>query len=150
MRFNGWRNYAQHILRSWHLALTAGSGHSTQSAGPGDIANVALVREHLIVAAKAGTALSYSEMLGKLGFRFTRPKMRALCKTLDAIDRHAVAAGEPELAVLVVRESDRLPGQGWWVGMAEKLGHKGDWTGPDAMALVTRLQDKAFAYWQRG
>ena len=28
--------------------------------------------------------------------------------------------GEPELAVLVVRQSDGLPGQGWWVGAARR------------------------------
>ena len=41
--------------------------------------------------------------------------MRQLCKTLGAVDEEAAARGEPELAVLVVRQSDGLPGQGWWV-----------------------------------
>jgi hypothetical protein len=50
--------------------------------------------------------------------------------------------------VLVVRESDWLPGQGWWNGVAEAHGYKGDWTGPDAARLVADLQAKAFAYWQ--
>ena len=74
--------------------------------------------------------------------------MRAVCKTLDAIDAAAPAAGEPELAVLVVRESDRLPGQGWWTGAAQRYGYQGEWTGPDAARLVARLQGKAFDYWQ--
>ena len=76
------------------------------------IADVARVRGLLIDAACEGRAASYSEMLGALGHRFTRPKMRALCKTLDAIDEPAIAAGEPELAVLVVRESDPTAGAG--------------------------------------
>ena len=88
------------------------------NGGPGAIADADRVRALLIAAASAGEAVSYSQLLGELGHRFTRPKMRALCKTLDVIDQRAVAAGEPELAVLVVRESDRLPGQGWWVGAA--------------------------------
>ena len=46
---------------------------------------------------------------------FTRPKMRALCKVLSVVDEEAEARGEPELAVLVVRQSDGLPGQGWWI-----------------------------------
>ena len=73
--------------------------------------------------------------------------MRALCKTLDAIDA-AAAAGEPQLAVLVVRESDRLPGQGWWVGL-ERSAHEysGPWTGRDAGAFVRRLQQEAFDHW---
>ena len=79
--------------------------------GPGTIADVALVRDHLIAAAREGKAVSYSELLRALGHRFTRPKMRALCKTLDAIDAAGELAGEPALAVLVVREGDRLPGQ---------------------------------------
>jgi hypothetical protein len=115
--------------------------------GPGAIADVSHVRALLIAAAKQGRALSYSELLGLLGQRFTRPKMRALCKTLDAIDTAGRAADEPELAVLVVRESDRLPGQGWWTGASETRGYLGSWTGPEAMAFVGSVQAKAFAYW---
>jgi len=95
-------------------------------------------------AARGGAALSYSEALLALGMRFTRPKMRALCRALDAIDERAAANGEPELAVLVVREGDGLPGQGWWVGRSD---YHGDWTGAAARAHVARLQATAFAYW---
>lgn len=105
------------------------------------------VKALLVEAAREGRAVSYSEALARLGCRFTRPKMRALCKVLDAIDT-AGAAGEPELAVLVVRESDGLPGQGWWVARADPLGHEGDWTGPAAKALVRELQGQAFDYWR--
>lgn len=106
------------------------------------------VRAHLIAAAVAGTALSYGELLEQLGFSFSRPKMRALCKILTAVDEAAEAAGEPELAVLVVRQSDGLPGQGWWVGSREKHGHQGNWEGAEARKLVKRLQAQAFAYWR--
>jgi hypothetical protein len=106
------------------------------------------VRAHLIAAARAGTALSYGELLEQLGYSFSRPKMRALCTILTAIDEAAEAAGEPELAVLVVRQSDGLPGQGWWVGSWEKHRHKHDWVGPEALKLVKRLQNRAFAYWR--
>ena len=117
------------------------------SAGPGAIADVAFVRGLLLAAARRGEAVSYSELLAQLGHRFTRPKMRALCRTLDAIDQAGAAAGEPALAVLVVRESDRLPGQGWWVGSAER-GYAGPWTGSEAMAHVRGLQARAFDYWR--
>jgi hypothetical protein len=106
------------------------------------------VRALLIAAAREGRAVSYSELLADLGHRFTRPKMRALCKLLDKLDEAGAAAGEPELAVLVVRESDGLPGQGWWVARADLAGHTGDWTGPDARALVRELQGQAFDYWR--
>ena len=113
------------------------------------IADVARVRALLIAAARAREALSYSGLLQMLGHRFTRPKMRALCATLSRIDELARRDGEPGLAVLVVRESDRLPGQGWWTGgTALAHGHDGDWTGPVARALIDRLQRVAFDHWQ--
>ncbi|WP_371876684.1 ribose-phosphate pyrophosphokinase [Sphingomonas sp. DG1-23] len=116
-------------------------------AGAGSLADVPRVRTLLIAAARERRALSYSELLGGLGHRFTRPKMRAVCKTLDAIDAAGAAAGEPDLAVLVVRETDRLPGQGWWIGAREAYAYQGEWTGPEAAALVARLQAQAFDYW---
>lgn len=117
------------------------------AVGPGSIADPPRVRALLVAAAREGRAVSYSELLQALGHRFTRPKMRALCKTLDAIDVAGAAAGEPALAVLVVRESDRLPGQGWWVGAAERHGFAGAWTGTAAAALVRAEQARAFAWW---
>jgi len=111
------------------------------------IGDVAAVRAILVAAARARRSTSYAETLDALGHHFSRPKMRALCKTLDAVDTAAVAAGEPELAVLVVRESDRLPGQGWWVGKVHELGYEGLWTGPAAMEFVRRQQKLAFDYW---
>ena len=112
------------------------------------LADPAEVRAHLVAAASAGTAISYADLLGQLGFAFSRPKMRALCAVLGAVDVAAAARGEPELAVLVVRQSDGLPGQGWWVaGGATNHGHVGDWEGPAARRLVDRLQSQAFHYW---
>jgi len=114
------------------------------------LADPADVRAHLVAAAGAGTAISYADLLGQLGFAFSRPKMRALCAVLGTVDDEAEALGEPELAVLVVRQSDGLPGQGWWVaGGAQKHGHIGDWEGPEARRLVERLQAEAFHYWSR-
>lgn len=115
---------------------------------PGDIADTDRVRALLIAAAREERAVSYSEMLGLLGHRFTRPKMRALCATLDAIDETGRAHGEPGLAVLVVRESDGLPGQGWWTGNADRLGYTGAWEGVEAKRLVERVQAEAFGYWR--
>lgn len=114
----------------------------------GRIADPAAVHSILVAAAAAGSAVTYAEVLNALGHDFTRPKMRALCKTLAVIDEEAAERGEPELAVLVVRQSDGLPGQGWWVGGAAMLhGYDGLWTGPEAMKLVRALQKQAFDYW---
>ena len=111
------------------------------------IGDLGAVRALLIEAAKKRQVMSYSELLMELGHRFSRPKMRALCRTLDAIDELGRDAGEPELAALVVRESDRLPGQGWWVGKVNRLGYEGQWTGKEALAFVQGRQRLAFDYW---
>ena len=47
----------------------------------------------------------------------------------------------------MVRESDGLPGQGWWVGNADRLGYGGAWTGPEAAAFIASLQGLAFDRW---
>ena len=113
------------------------------------IADVALVRSILVDAARAGESVSYSRFLAMLGLGFSRPKMRALCRTLDRIDQDGAEQGEPGLAVLVVRESDGLPGQGWWAGWrAALLPDVGDWTGPEACAFVAAEQRAAFDWWR--
>ena len=106
------------------------------------------VRAHLIAAAAAGHALTYSELLEHLGYGFSRPKMRQLCKTLGAVDEDAASRGEPELAVLVVRQSDGIPGQGWWVaGGGSAHGYQGPWEGPKAAKFIRGLQQKTFDHW---
>lgn len=106
------------------------------------------VRAILIAAARAGEAISYSEVLSFLGHDFSRPKMRQLCKVLAHVDEEAATRGEPELAVLVVRQSDGLPGQGWWIEGAKAHGYDGLWEGPKAHKLIGRLQAQAFDYWR--
>ena len=109
------------------------------------------IRAHLIAAAAAGHALTYSELLEHLGYGFSRPKMRQLCKTLGAVDREAAAWDEPELAVLVVRQSDGLPGQGWWIDGARAHGYEGPWEGAKAARFIRHLQQRTFDYWaERG
>ena len=113
----------------------------------GLLADPAEVRAILIASAQAGEPITYSDALALLGHQFTRPKMRALCKVLSFVDDEAEERCEPELAVLVVRQSDGLPGQGWWVGGARKHGFTGLWEGPKAAALVRKLQRQAFEFW---
>lgn len=105
------------------------------------------VRVHLVAAAMAGHALTYAELLEHLGYAFSRPKMRQLCVVLAEVDRRAEGAGEPELAVLVVRQSDGLPGQGWWIGGARKHGYAGLWEGPEAAHFIAARQQEVFRYW---
>jgi hypothetical protein len=107
--------------------------------------DVARIKTILEQCAREGRAISYSELLLNLGFRFTRPKMRQVCKTLDKIDQLTAEEGAPALAVLVVREGDGLPGQGWWTG---RIDYQGEWTGAQAQKHVSGLQEKVFAYWK--
>ena len=75
-------------------------------------------------AAVRRRAMSYSELLLALGMRFTRPRMRAL----------------------VVRESDGLPGQGWWTMRSDYVGA---WEGAAAGAYLRSVQRIAFDYWAK-
>ncbi|MGH6634357.1 MAG: ribose-phosphate pyrophosphokinase, partial [Sphingopyxis sp.] len=107
-------------------AKDQGLGSEESPADVSALGDAPRIRAILIDAAREGRSVSYSELLGDLGFRFTRPKMRAVCRTLEEVDRMCALDGEPDLAVLLVRESDRLPGQGWWVGgTALLLGYDG-------------------------
>jgi hypothetical protein len=112
------------------------------------LADPAEIRAHLVAAASAGTALTYSELLGGSAIT-SRPKMRALCAMLGEVDAEAERRGEPELAVLVVRQSDGLPGQGWWIaGGGRSRGYQGDWEGPEAKRFIEAVQAETFGYWQ--
>jgi len=107
------------------------------------------IRALLIEAARQRSTFTYSALLGVLGHAFTRPLMRHLCKVLDGIDQDGRAAGEPGLAVLVVRQSDGLPGQGWFVarsGIYDDLPRERE--GPEARAYTHDRQVEAFDYWQ--
>ena len=140
-----------------------------QKNGSGPLATPGEVRLYLIAAARAGRSVTYSELLEQLGYSFSRPKMRQLCAILSAVDQEAQARGEPELAVLVVRQSDGIPGQGWWVeqarpraGFAADCGgqfapaqggvrarcYNGPWEGPEAARFIASVQAEAFAFWQ--
>lgn len=105
------------------------------------------VRDILHAAARAGAALTYAEVLNALGFAFSRPKMRALCVALDDVDAAERGAGRVPLAVLVVRASDGLPGQGWWLGRRD---YKGLFTGAEAAAYVAARHAEVFAVWTAG
>jgi len=113
----------------------------------GLLADPVEVRAILVSAAKAGEAITYSEVLALLGHHFSRPKMRALCKVLGFVDDEAAERGEPELAVLVVRQSDGLPGQGWWIAGSKAHNYTGLWEGPKAAKLIRKLQKQTFDYW---
>ena len=119
-----------------------------QDGRAGLLADPAEVRAILVASARAGEPITYSEVLTLLGHHFSRPKMRALCKVLAHVDEESGDRAEPELAVLVVRQSDGLPGQGWWISGAKQHDYTGPWEGPRASKLIRKLQGQAFDYWR--
>jgi hypothetical protein len=107
------------------------------------------VRGLLIEAARTRQAFTYGGLLGLLGHAFTRQLMRQLCKVLDRIDEDGRATGEPGLAVLVVRQSDCLPGQGWFVSRTRVYDDLPlEWEGPEARRYTEARQAEAFDYWE--
>jgi hypothetical protein len=107
------------------------------------------IRTLLIEAASARQVFTYGALLNLLGHTFTRPLMRQLCKVLDRIDEDGRVAGEPGLAVLVVRQSDGLPGQGWFVSRTDVYDDLPlEWEGPEARAYTQARQAEAFDYWE--
>ncbi|MGI4877423.1 MAG: hypothetical protein ACRYG4_08045 [Janthinobacterium lividum] len=118
-------------------------------AGPGPGKDPDDIAALLHAAARAGEAMTYAEVLNAIGHAFSRPKMRALCAVLEHVDSGERGAGRPDLAVLVVRASDRLPGQGWWVAEAARGStYAGPWLGPLASAHIRTVQASVFAYWR--
>lgn len=99
----------------------------------------------LIRAARQGQALTYGRVLSYFGRTLTRGNVNALCRDLGKVCERVEARGGPELACLVVRKSDGLPGAGYFVGMQTQ----GLYRGPEAEAFVVTQQEKASA-WARG
>ncbi len=113
---------------------------------PLDTAEVERILRH---AAKAGRTVSYGEVLRLLDRSFSRALVRALCRVLGEVDDRASARGEPELAALVVRKADGIPGEGYFASARERGAFDAPRDGPTARALVERRQRRAYRYWAR-
>jgi hypothetical protein len=103
----------------------------------------------LIDAARARRSLTYAEVLAHFGMRITPRRVFALCRDLGAVCERNRARGEPELAVLVVRKVDRLPGEGFFHSLWRDGVYEGPATGPVAMAFIRRETERVFGYWAR-
>jgi hypothetical protein len=101
----------------------------------------------LIEAARARRSLTYAEVLAHFGLRIAPRRVYALCRDLGAVCARNRARGEPELAVLVVRKSDRLPGEGFFHGLWRDGAYDGPATGPAAATFVERETERVFAHW---
>jgi hypothetical protein len=101
----------------------------------------------LILRAKAGSAIRYGEVFHWFGIPFQRFQVGQLCAALDEVDRRQRGLDRPELAVLVVRQSDGIPGQGWWLSKNKEAWH-GAFEGPEAARFVRGIQARAFDHWR--
>jgi hypothetical protein len=102
----------------------------------------------LIEAARARRSLTYAEVLGHFGIRITPRRVFALCRDLGVVCERNRARGEPELAVLVVRKADRLPGEGFFHSLWRGGAYDGPATGPVAAVFIRRETERVFAYWE--
>ena len=101
----------------------------------------------LIEAARARRSLTYAEVLAHFGLRIAPRRVYALCRDLGAVCARNRARGEPELAVLVVRKSDRLPGEGFFHGLWRDGAYDGPAIGPAAAIFIERETVRVFAHW---
>jgi hypothetical protein len=99
----------------------------------------------LIDAARARRSMSYAEVLAHFGIRITPRRVFALCRDLGEVCARNRARGEPELAVLVVRKADRLPGEGFFHTLWRDGVYDGPATGPAAAAFVRAETERIFA-----
>lgn len=100
----------------------------------------------LIDAAKERRTLAYGDVLRHFGKRVTPIRVYALCRDLGVISERNRARREPELAVLVVRKSDRLPGEGFFHGPWKDGSYDGPATGPQARAYIDGLTETVFSH----
>jgi hypothetical protein len=100
----------------------------------------------LVAAAGERRTLTYGEVLAQFGLRSTPRRIYALCRDLGVVCARNRARGEPELAVLVVRRADRLPGEGFFRDLWRDGSYGGPATGPQAEAFIAAETRKVFEF----
>jgi len=103
----------------------------------------------LIQAALESRPVTYGQVLAYFGWKVTQVTVGALCRDLAKIELRRRDEGWPDLACLVVRKSDRLPGEGYFASLRAEGGYAGPSTGPAALTLVKARQASAHA-WAKG
>ena len=104
----------------------------------------------LVDAARDRRTVTYSEVLGHFGKRVTPIRVYALCRDLGSVSERNRERREPELAVLVVRKTDRLPGEGFFHSTWKDGSYDGPATGPQARAYIDGLTEIVFSYFSDG
>ncbi len=100
----------------------------------------------LIRAARQRRAVTYSDILAFFERRVTPITVGALCKDLGVVCDRLRARDAPEIACLVVRKTDGLPGTGYFASLRQEGLYDGPSEGPIAAAFVATRQDQAFRW----
>lgn len=74
----------------------------------------AVLRNHLVQAARAHKTLTYGEVARTFGYRWSQGALTALTGTLRRIGVENRRRGEPQLMALVVNKAGRIPGPGYF------------------------------------
>jgi len=102
----------------------------------------------LLQAALERRSVTYGQLLGLFGRPVAPVLVAALCRDLGIVCRRVESKGGPDLACLVVRRSDGLPGEGYFASLRDDGLYAGPATGPEAVTLVRERQLAAFEYAQ--
>lgn len=97
----------------------------------------------LVEAAREGRPVTYGRLLAYFERRVTRITVGALCRDLARVERRREGQGWPDLACLVVRRSNRLPGEGYFTSLRAEGAYDGPIEGPAAEAVIKERQDRA-------
>lgn len=100
----------------------------------------------LVRAAREGRTLCYADVLAHFGQRITPRRVFALGRDLGEVCRRNRARGEPELAVLVVRKADGLPGEGFFRSARQEGLYDGPPSGLRARAYIRDEQERVFEF----
>lgn len=102
----------------------------------------------LIRAARAERSLTYAEVLAHFGQRIAPRRAYALSRDLGEVCRRNRARGEPELAVLVVRKADGLPGEGFFKSAWRDGSYEGPAEGFEARNFIRAEQERVFDFFR--
>lgn len=90
--------------------------------------------------------MTYGALLAFFERRVTPITVRALCRDLGRVCARVEASGGPDLACLVVRASNGLPGAGYFQSLRVAGRYNGSDTGEAAVRFVAAEQARARAY----
>ena len=100
----------------------------------------------LVRAARERRPLTYGQLLAYFGLRVGRVTVGGLCRDLGRVERRRAAEGWPDLACLVVRKADGLPGEGYFASLRAEGVYAGPSEGPEAVTALRARQERAFAW----